>query len=142
MIVTDVYERRCTITGERPLPVLEAAHIKPYGLGGPHASENGLLLRSDLHTLFDPGYVTVDADQLKVVISNRIREEFENGRDYYQLPGRAIRLPTKAIAYPRANISLSTIACSASASCFSLFSDAPFDNGCKWVCFWVRTNWV
>lgn len=68
VIVTDVYERRCTITGERTLSVLEAAHIKPYGVGGPHSSENGLLLRSDLHTLFDQEYVTVDADQLKVVI--------------------------------------------------------------------------
>jgi putative restriction endonuclease len=93
VIVTDAYERRCTITGERTLPVLEAAHIKPYGEGGPHQPENGLLLRSDLHTLFDQGYITVDANDLKVVVSGRIREEFENGRDYYQLHGRAIRLP-------------------------------------------------
>ena len=55
--------------------------------------ENGLLLRSDRHTLFDQGYMTVDADELKAVISSRMREEFENGRDYYQLHGRAIRLP-------------------------------------------------
>jgi len=79
VIVTDAYERRCAITGERTLPVLEAAHIKPYSSGGPHEPENGLLLRSDLHTLFDQGYVTVDAHQLKVVVSSRIREEFENG---------------------------------------------------------------
>jgi putative restriction endonuclease len=64
------------------LPVLEAAHIRPHGSGGPHQPENGLLLRSDLHTLFDQGYMTVDADELKVVVSGRIREEFENGRDY------------------------------------------------------------
>jgi HNH endonuclease len=69
-----VYDRRCTITGERTLPVLEAAHIKPYGSGGPHQPENGLLLRSDLHTLFDQGYMTVDAAELKVVVSGRIRE--------------------------------------------------------------------
>ena len=93
LIVTDVYERRCAITGERTLPVLEAAHIKPYGMGGPHQPENGLLLRSDLHTLFDQGYLTVDANELKVLVSGRIREEFENGRDYYQLHGRAVRLP-------------------------------------------------
>jgi putative restriction endonuclease len=97
VIVTDAYERRCAITGERTLPVLEAAHIKPYGSGGPHELENGLLLRSDLHTLFDQGYVTVDADQLKVVVSSRIREEFENGRDYYHLHGRAIRLPRESV---------------------------------------------
>ena len=100
MIVTDAYERRCAITGERTLPVLEAAHIKPYGSGGPHELENGLLLRSDLHTLCDQGYVTVDADQLKVVVSNRIREEFENGRDYYHLHGRAIRLPRESDSLP------------------------------------------
>jgi putative restriction endonuclease len=100
VIVTDTYERRCTITGERTLPVLEAAHIKPYSSGGPHVPENGLLLRSDLHTLFDQGYITVDAEQLKVVISGRIREEFENGRDYYQLHGRAIRLPRETSSLP------------------------------------------
>ena len=82
------------------LPVLEAAHIKPYGSGGPHEPENGLLLRSDLHALFDQGYVTVDANQFRVVVSNRIREEFENGRDYYQLHGRAIRLPRESNSGP------------------------------------------
>ena len=100
VIVTDVYERRCAITGERTLPVLDAAHIKPYSSGGPHAPENGLLLRSDLHTLFDQGYVTVDADKLNVVVSRRIREEFENGRDYYHLHGRAIRLPYETSSLP------------------------------------------
>jgi len=100
LIVTDIYDRRCVMIGERTLPVLEAAHIKPYGLGGPHQPENGLLLRSDLHTLFDQGYMTVDADELKVVVSGRIREEFENGRDYYQLHGKAIRLPRDGSSLP------------------------------------------
>jgi putative restriction endonuclease len=100
LIVTDVYDRRCAMTGERTLPVLEAAHIKPYGLGGPHQPENGLLLRSDLHTLFDQGYMTVDANELKVVVSGRIREEFENGRDYCQPQGRPIRLPHDASGLP------------------------------------------
>ena len=62
--------------------------------------ENGLLLRSDLHTLFDQGYMTVDADQLKVIVSSRIRKEFENGRDYYQLHGRTIRLPHESNNVP------------------------------------------
>src|SRR5258705_6221366 len=100
VIVTDVYDRRCAITGERTLPVLEAAHIKAYSSGGPHEAENGLLLRSDLHTLFDQGYLTVDADQLKVVVSSRIREEFENGRDYYHLHGRSLRLPHETNSLP------------------------------------------
>jgi putative restriction endonuclease len=59
VLVTDVYQRRCAMTGERTLPVLEAAHIQPYTAGGRHSVRNGLLLRSDLHTLFDRGYLTV-----------------------------------------------------------------------------------
>ena len=62
VLVTDAYERRCAVTGEKTLPVLEAAHIKPYALHGPHRVSNGILLRSDLHKLFDLGYVTVTPD--------------------------------------------------------------------------------
>lgn len=90
--IIDAYERRCAITGERTLPVLQAAHIKPYSQMGPHAADNGLLLRSDLHTLFDQGYVSVTPD-LRVLVSRTIREEFENGRDYYALAGQSMRLP-------------------------------------------------
>jgi len=46
VLVTDAYERRCAVTGEKTLPVLEAAHIKPYALNGPHRVNNGILLRS------------------------------------------------------------------------------------------------
>lgn len=100
VLVTDAYGRRCAITGERTMPVLEAAHVKPYSLDGPHAIDNGLLLRSDLHTLFDRGYVTVTPD-LKVRVSRRIREEFENGRDYYALDGRSINSPVAPYSPPR-----------------------------------------
>ena len=93
MMVTDAYDRRCVVTGERTLPVLEAAHIKPYSLVGRHEISNGLLLRSDLHTLFDLGYMTVTPTDLRVRVSRRIHDEFENGREYYELDGRPIRLP-------------------------------------------------
>lgn len=92
VMVTDAYERRCVVTNERTLPVLEAAHIKPYSLTGKHEVSNGLLLRSDLHTLFDRGYVTVTPDN-RLRVSGRIHDEFENGRDYYALDGLEIRLP-------------------------------------------------
>lgn len=85
ILVTDAYERRCSISGERTLPVLQAAHIKPYGKG-PNRVDNGLLLRSDLHILFDRGYITVTPD-LRVEVSRRIKEEYENGRDYYKHRG-------------------------------------------------------
>lgn len=100
ILVTDFYQRRCAITGERTLPVLDAAHIKPYTLTHRHEVSNGLLLRSDLHRLFDGGYLTVDPQNRKVVVSKRIREEFENGREYYKLEGQVLREPSAAWARP------------------------------------------
>lgn len=76
-IVTDAYNRACVITNERALPVLEAAHIKPYAMRGPHAVNNGLLLRSDLHRLFDHGYMTI-TPKLDIEVSRRIKKEYEN----------------------------------------------------------------
>jgi putative restriction endonuclease len=92
--VRDLYDRRCAVTGERTLPVLEAAHIKPYAQAGPHDPRNGLLLRTDLHRLLDSGYATVTPD-LHFWVSHRIREEFMNGRDYYKLDGQALRAPIR-----------------------------------------------
>lgn len=89
VLVTEAYRRRCALTTERTLPVLEAAHIQPYADSGPHRLSNGLLLRSDIHTLFDLGYVTVTPD-LTVNVSRRIRSEFENGRAYYAYDGAAL----------------------------------------------------
>ena len=60
---------------------------------------NGLLLRSDLHTLFDRGYVTV-APGARLEVSRRIRQEFENGRDYYALNGKPVRLPSQQADRP------------------------------------------
>ena len=92
VLVTDIYGRRCAVTRERTLPALEASHIRPYSDGGEHEARNGLLLRRDIHNLFDTGYVTV-TPELNFVVSRRIREEFENGREYYALHGQRIIPP-------------------------------------------------
>lgn len=89
VLVTDAYERRCAVTGEKTLPVLEAAHIRPFSLNGPHRVSNGLLLRSDLHKLFDLGYVTV-TPELRLEVSQRLKTEWQNGREYYAHHGRAL----------------------------------------------------
>jgi putative restriction endonuclease len=89
--IIDAYNKRCSISGERTMPVLEAAHIKPYSEAGPNFIKNGLLLRSDIHKLFDSGYITITSDH-KIEISNRIREEFENGREYYQYHGKDLSI--------------------------------------------------
>ena len=94
ILVTDIYQRRCAVTRERTLPALEAAHIRPYGDGGEHEAPNGILLRRDIHSLFDAGYVTVTPD-LHFEVSRRIREEFENGRHYYALHGQRIDAPVE-----------------------------------------------
>jgi putative restriction endonuclease len=100
VLVTDAYIRRCSITGEKTLPVLEAAHIKPYALSGPHFISNGLLLRSDMHKLFDTGYITITKDY-RVEVSKRIKEEFENGKEYYQYHGSNLSyLPTRELDRP------------------------------------------
>ena len=100
VLVTDAYSRRCSISGEKTLPVLDAAHIKPYSEQGPHQISNGILLRSDMHKLFDCGYITITKDY-KVEISKAIKEEFENGREYYQYHGRDLMyLPSQEINKP------------------------------------------
>ena len=92
IVVTDSYRRRCAVTGERTLPALDAAHIRPYAEGGAHEATNGVLLRRDIHSLFDAGYVTI-TPSLDFEVSSRIREEYENGRLYYALHGQRISPP-------------------------------------------------
>lgn len=101
VVVTDGYRRRCAITGEKTLPALDAAHIRPYSEGGTHTPSNGILFRRDIHSLFDAGYVTVGPD-LRFEVSARIRQEFENGRHYYELHGKELSSP--ALPYQRPDI--------------------------------------
>ena len=99
-LVIDAYARRCAITGENTLPVLEAAHIQPYTDFGPHQINNGLLLRSDFHKLFDAGLVTVEPDY-RVRISGRIRDRYFNGKAYYRLDGQElVALPDNSVDRP------------------------------------------
>jgi len=99
VIVTDAYNRRCAITEEKTLPALDAAHIKPYGEGGEHRVQNGILLRSDIHKLFDTGYVTVTREH-RFEVSNRIKEEFDNGEQYRMFHGHRIHLPMNSQFHP------------------------------------------
>jgi len=99
LVVADAYDKRCAVSGERTYPVLESAHIKPVSRGGYHAAENGLLLRSDIHKLFDGGYVTIRPNG-KFAVSPRLRDDWHNGRIYYDLDQRPIRLPTDETLRP------------------------------------------
>ena len=94
LAVTDAYQSSCAVTMEHSLPALEAAHIRSYSDGGEHEISNGLLLRSDIHRLFDRGYVTVSPD-LHFEVSRKLKEDFSNGRSYYGLHGAPIHFPVR-----------------------------------------------
>lgn len=100
--VTDAYGRRCAVTGERTLPVLEASHIRPYSKGGSHEIQNGILMRRDVHTLFDLGYVTITKDY-RFEVSKRIKEEYHNGRLYYKMAGQYLLVPENEEMKPSKN---------------------------------------
>ena len=91
-MVLDAYHRSCAISGTHIALVLQAAHIRPVTAGGEHRLDNGLLLRSDIHTLFDRGYLAVDP-AYRLRVSPRLRQDFQNGDQFYAQAGQVIDLP-------------------------------------------------
>lgn len=79
------YGARCVISGTSVLDVLDAAHIQPVAGSGRDHVENGLLLRADLHRLFDAGLLTVVPGNVARV---HIRDEL--GREYTSLQDRTV----------------------------------------------------
>ncbi|WP_162248752.1 HNH endonuclease [Agromyces sp. Root1464] len=98
-MVSDAYGHQCALTGYRVRPVLEAAHIRAYSSGGEHRLDNGLLLRSDVHTLYDRGYISFD-DVGGLMVSNQLRERFGNGDWYYDRIGMPLASPKRAVDQP------------------------------------------
>lgn len=95
ILVTDAYNRRCAISGEKTLPVLEAAHIKPYSLEGVHKIDNGILLRKDIHVLLDRGYLTI-TPTYNIEVSQCLNADYGNGKIYYQYHGLLLsNLPSR-----------------------------------------------
>ncbi|MFL6672912.1 MAG: HNH endonuclease [Massilia sp.] len=83
------YGGRCAVTGCDAEAALEAAHI--IGYCGPQSQDvrNGLLLRADVHTLFDLGLLSICPDTLCVALAPALR-----GSTYAELHGRPLALPT------------------------------------------------
>lgn len=82
------YARRCAVTACSVVDVLEAAHISPYMGATTNHVTNGLLLRADIHTLFDCGLLSVHPTSRTIVISERLV-----GSTYEALSGRKVRAP-------------------------------------------------
>ena len=82
------YTNKCAVTGYDIPEALEAAHIRPYR--GLHTNEtrNGILLRADIHNLFDFGVLGVDPDNNKIVLSTKATHS-----KYSNLSGKQITIP-------------------------------------------------
>jgi putative restriction endonuclease len=99
-VVLNAYRGRCAITGSRIRPALQSAHIRPVASGGKNRLDNGLLLRSDVHAMFDGGYLGVDP-AYRLRVSPRLRDEFGNGEQFYAQAGQLIALPEHRIDRPQ-----------------------------------------
>lgn len=70
----EAYESRCAITGCTVLPILEAAHITPYLGPATNMPSNGILLRADIHTLWDLGLLAIDPEKKTVWVSPKVAD--------------------------------------------------------------------
>lgn len=89
------YEYACCVTDADALPALEAAHIYPYHGKRTNHVTNGILLRADLHTLFDQGLLCIDGTTLTVLVAPAVMNTV-----YRSISGRTIRLPRKFADHP------------------------------------------
>lgn len=92
--ILKAYNNKCCISGETCQELLEAAHIQQYVNSNSHHIQNGLLLRIDLHKLFDCGLLRIDANY-RVVISSEL-----SNSSYSQFNGIVIQLPDNPNHYP------------------------------------------
>ncbi len=89
------YDGRCAITGRDGTQALEAAHICPYLGPDTNSPSNGLLLRADLHTLFDLGLITIEPETMSVVLASELRNT-----EYATLEGERLHLPSATEWWP------------------------------------------
>ncbi len=91
----EAYEYRCAITSFNAPDALEAACIVPFRGKFTHHPSNGLLLRSDIHTLFDLGKIAIDTGTMSVVLTDDLMQT-----NYRILAGRPLRYPKDESSRP------------------------------------------
>lgn len=91
----DCYDGRCAITGADAQEALEAAHILPYRGPATNIPSNGILLRADIHTLFDLGLLSVEPEGRTVMVGDRLAST-----TYAGLHGHKLELPRQEGAHP------------------------------------------
>lgn len=95
MDLLDAYGTHCAATNYDVAEGLEAAHIRPYRGAHTNETRNGLLLRADIHNLFDYGIIGVDPEAMKIVLNQRARRS-----KYSQLHDQPLRLPEDTTRQP------------------------------------------
>lgn len=88
-ILLELYGCKCAVCGQGPAVVLDAAHIWEHALSGINNSSNGLLLRADVHILFDDGLIKINPESLLIEVSPQLK-----GTQYYAFNGKPL-LPRK-----------------------------------------------
>jgi len=89
------YGGQCAMSDCDCVDALEAAHIQPYNGEKTNHVQNGLLLRSDLHVLFDLGKIGVDASNFSIIVGDKIKKTH-----YGELHGKPLRVPKKSALMP------------------------------------------
>jgi hypothetical protein len=91
----DAYNSRCAVTGTAVVATLQAAHIVPYLGEHTNVVQNGILLRADIHNLFDLGQIQIDPHALTIELSEALL-----ATPYGKLAGRKLRLPKSPNQHP------------------------------------------
>ncbi len=82
------YANTCAVLGSQPEETLEACHLYSYAEVGKHAEHGGLLLRRDIHQLFDMGRVAINPDTLKLDVDPTLGQF----SDYARLHGSSLAI--------------------------------------------------
>jgi len=87
-LLLTAYDGKCAITGCNAPDALEAAHILGYRGNFSNKANNGLLLRADIHTLFDLQLLAVETTDMTCVVAERLL-----GTEYEELIGKELIVP-------------------------------------------------
>ncbi len=93
------YGGRCAVSGNDVPEVLQAAHIEPYRGRISQRAANGILLRSDLHLLYDAHLMTVEPDTHRIHISSELAHS-----EYLRLAGTQMAIPRDRKARPNEDL--------------------------------------
>ena len=88
----EIYQSECVISGCKLEEVLQAAHIYPYSGEKTNTLDNGLLLRSDIHDLFDMFLISINPENYKIVINPRLI-----GSQYERFSNKEVKKPSSRI---------------------------------------------